>query len=230
MATIQKERNITLRGSAQIVIEFFNYGINSILFQRGLYPPEDFKISKKYGLNLLVSSHDGVRTYLQAVLSQLDKWISAKKIAKLVLVISSKDTREVVERWAFDVVLETGVPSSSLDPSKTSFGKENQHQLGGPKPKPTAPPSQPKTEKQINSEIAAVMRQITASVSFLPMLDEPCTFNILAYTDKDAEVPAEWIDSDAKLIARNAEQVRLRSFSTSVHRVDGMVAYRMPDE
>ncbi|KAI8823489.1 DNA-binding protein [Fimicolochytrium jonesii] len=206
MATIQKGKNITLRGSAQIVIEFFSYGINSILFQRGLYPPEDFRMEKKYGLNLLVSSHDGVQAYLKAILSQLDKWIIAKKVSKLVMVVSSKATREVLERWSFDIQLD-----------KTDDVKENAGRA-------------PKTEKQTNSEIAAVMRQITASVSFLPMLDEPCTFNILAYTDKDAEVPAEWIDSDPRLITKNAEQVKLRSFSTSVHRVDGLVAYRMGDD
>ena len=26
----------------QLVTEFFEYGINTILFQRGVYPPEDF--------------------------------------------------------------------------------------------------------------------------------------------------------------------------------------------
>lgn len=30
---------VTLKGSAQMVSEFFNYGINSILYQRGIYPP-----------------------------------------------------------------------------------------------------------------------------------------------------------------------------------------------
>ena len=30
---------VTLKGSAQIVAEFFDYGINSILYQRGIYPP-----------------------------------------------------------------------------------------------------------------------------------------------------------------------------------------------
>ena len=30
---------VTLKGSSQMVAEFFNYGINSILYQRGVYPP-----------------------------------------------------------------------------------------------------------------------------------------------------------------------------------------------
>jgi mitotic spindle assembly checkpoint protein MAD2 len=73
------------------------------------------------------------------------------------------------------------------------------------------------------------MRQITSTVSFLPLLTEPCSFNVLCYTDKDAEVPTSWIDSDPKLISKNAEQVRLRSFSTSIHKVDALVAYRLAD-
>lgn len=36
------------------------------------------------------------------------------------------------------------------------------------------PPPKPKTEKAVQSEIRDVMKQITSSVSFLPMLDEPC--------------------------------------------------------
>lgn len=28
--------------SMQLVTEFFEFGINTILFQRGVYPPEDF--------------------------------------------------------------------------------------------------------------------------------------------------------------------------------------------
>ncbi|KAI9014940.1 mitotic spindle checkpoint component mad2 [Gaertneriomyces semiglobifer] len=208
-------KRITLKGSAQIVVEFFNYGLNSILFQRGLYPPEDFQRVQKYGLSLLVSSDESVQAYLKAILSQLDKWIISQKISKLVMVISSKDTREVMERWSFDIQLEdehAGHIQGSLINCE-----------------PSASP-RAKTEREIHSEIAAVIRQITASVTFLPILDDPCTFNILAYTDQDAEVPAEWIDSDARMITENAEQVKLRSFSTSVHKVDGLVAYRLLED
>lgn len=56
-----------------------------------------------------------------------------------------------------------------------------------------------------------------------------CTgaFNILAYTTRlDTNVPLEWQDSDARLIAEGkAEQVKMRSFSTGVHKVDAVVAY-----
>ena len=85
--------------------------------------------------------------------------------------------------------------------------------------------SEEKTEAEIQAEIQSVFRQITASVTFLPMLDGNCTFNVLVYADADSEVPLEWGDSDAKEI-ENGEKVQLRSFSTSNHRVDTLVSYR----
>ncbi|RHY72508.1 hypothetical protein DYB34_013151 [Aphanomyces astaci] len=82
--------------------------------------------------------------------------------------------------------------------------------------------------KVVMSEIQAIMRQITASVSFLPLLNDPCTFDLLVYTDKDVHVPQTWEESDPRLV-ENSVEVRLRSFTTKVHKVDAMVAYKDPD-
>ncbi|KAI8620342.1 mitotic spindle checkpoint component mad2 [Chytriomyces sp. MP71] len=223
MAVVQQQKQITLRGSAQMVTEFFDFSINSILFQRAVYPPEDFKVVKRYGLNLLVNSDYAVQAYLKQIMTQIEKWILAKTISKLVLVLTSLETREVLERWQFNIHLEsTDKENTSSNPTSSFHGPAM--------PSQTASAAQPKTEKQINAEIAAIMRQITASVSFLPMMTDPCTFNVLAYTDKDADVPVQWIDSDARMVTKNAEQVKLRSFSTSVHKVDALVAYRATDD
>jgi hypothetical protein len=92
----------------------------------------------------------------------------------------------------------------------------------------TNEPVPEKTEAQIQDEIQAIFRQITASVTFLPVLDGNCTFNVLVYADADSDVPIEWGDSDSKEI-KNGEKVQLRSFSTSNHRVDTMVSYRLAD-
>ena len=94
---------------------------------------------------------------------------------------------------------------------------------------PTAS-SQPldKTEAEIQSEIAAIFRQITASVTFLPQLSDPCTFNVLVYASADSDVPVEWGDSDAKEI-EGGEKVQLRSWGTGVHDVGTSVAYRLGD-
>ena len=83
-----------------------------------------------------------------------------------------------------------------------------------------------KTEAQVTQEIQAIIRQITASVTFLPLLSDACacgggggglsgsviissqaratgealapraapagSIDLLAYTDKESEVPFEW--------------------------------------
>lgn len=92
-------------GSSKLVAEFFEYSINTILFQRGVYPAEDFTPVKKYGLNMLVSSDDQVKSYIKRIMSQLNKWMQKSKISRFVVVITSKETGEHVERWQFDVNL-----------------------------------------------------------------------------------------------------------------------------
>lgn len=67
--------------------------------------------------------------------------------------------------------------------------------------------------------------RITASVTFLPLIDEPCSFDLLVYADRDVEVPTVWEDSDPRYV-NDAVEVRLRSFTTKVHRVDGAVSYK----
>ncbi|ELT92044.1 hypothetical protein CAPTEDRAFT_41576, partial [Capitella teleta] len=47
------------------------YGINSILYQRGIYPPETFTRVQKYGLTLLVSTDPELKKYLNTVLAQV---------------------------------------------------------------------------------------------------------------------------------------------------------------
>ncbi|MXQ79840.1 hypothetical protein E5288_WYG006888 [Bos mutus] len=64
---LSREQGITLRGSAEIVAEFFSFGINSILYQRGLYPSETFTRVQKYGLTLLVTTDPELIKYLNNV-------------------------------------------------------------------------------------------------------------------------------------------------------------------
>ena len=53
-------------------------------------------------------------------------------------------------------------------------------------------------------------------------------FDLLVYTDKDLEVPDSW-GEDGPQFNANSEEVRLRSFTTLLHKVDAMVAYKKTD-
>ncbi|KAM3438823.1 hypothetical protein MY1884_005336 [Beauveria asiatica] len=219
-----KVHKLSLKGSARLVAEFFQYSIHTILFQRGVYPAEDFTAVKKYGLNMLVSSDDQVRAYIKKIMSQLDKWMVGGKISRLVIVITDKDTGEHVERWQFSVDI-TAAPKRSK--SAAAAAAADQENAAGAAAAAPAPEPE-KTEQEIQAEIAAIFRQITASVTFLPQLTGDCTFNVLVYADADSDVPVEWGDSDAKEI-ENGERVQLRGFSTANHRVDTLVSYRLGD-
>ncbi|KAL7981949.1 hypothetical protein Chor_001006 [Crotalus horridus] len=119
-----REQGITLRGSAETVAEFFSYGINSILYQRGIYPAETFTRVQKYGLTMLVTADSELKNYLNNVVGQL--------------------------KGAFD---------------------------------------------------------------------------LLIFTDKELAVPEKWEESGPQFI-NNSEEVRLRSFTTTIHKVSSMVAYK----
>eukprot|EP00304_Pavlova_gyrans_P011105 CAMPEP_0206046224 /NCGR_PEP_ID=MMETSP1466-20131121/18070_1 /ASSEMBLY_ACC=CAM_ASM_001126 /TAXON_ID=44452 /ORGANISM="Pavlova gyrans, Strain CCMP608" /LENGTH=236 /DNA_ID=CAMNT_0053421197 /DNA_START=1 /DNA_END=712 /DNA_ORIENTATION=+ len=202
MASTAQKTAITLRGSVEIVTEFFGYSVNSILYQRGIYPPETFKKVNKYGLTMLVTTDTGLNDYLEQVLGQLSMWLVDKSVQKLVVVIAGQETGKTLERWVFDVRMEKGFDGSAVEA---------------------------RPEKELTSEIQAIIRQITASVTFLPLLDEACTFDLLVYTDTDVNVPAAWEESDPKYIAKS-EEVKLRSFTTRVHKVDAAVSYAADDD
>ncbi|KAI0424764.1 mitotic spindle checkpoint component mad2 [Xylaria sp. FL1042] len=228
-----KVHKLSLKGSAKLVAEFFQYSIHTILFQRGVYPAEDFTAVKKYGLNMLVSADDQVKAYIKKIMSQLDRWMQYGKISKLVIVITDKDTGEHVERWQFDVQILVAPKSKKISKSTTPATTDQENSSsskrsggGGGGAAATSSADVSKTEAEIQAEIAALFRQITASVTFLPQLAGDCTFNVLVYADADSEVPVEWGDSDAKEIA-NGERVQLRGFSTSNHRVETLVSYRL---
>ncbi|XP_006652434.1 mitotic spindle checkpoint protein MAD2 [Oryza brachyantha] len=193
---------ITLRGSAAIVSEFFGYAANSILYNRGVYPEESFTKVKKYGLTMLLTQDEGVKTFIANLNTQLSEWLEAGKLQRIVLVIMSKATSEVLERWNFSI---------QTDPEVVDKGVIKE-----------------KSDKEIMREIQAIMRQVASCITYLPCLDEPCIFDVLAYTDTDVAVPFTWVESDAKLID-NPQMVKLHSFDTKIHKVDTLVSYKVDE-
>eukprot|EP00008_Paramoeba_atlantica_P005723 CAMPEP_0201477476 /NCGR_PEP_ID=MMETSP0151_2-20130828/2490_1 /ASSEMBLY_ACC=CAM_ASM_000257 /TAXON_ID=200890 /ORGANISM="Paramoeba atlantica, Strain 621/1 / CCAP 1560/9" /LENGTH=157 /DNA_ID=CAMNT_0047858211 /DNA_START=206 /DNA_END=679 /DNA_ORIENTATION=- len=152
------------------------------------------------------TSDAGLRAFIQKILAFVEKWLESKDIQKLVLVIQSKETKEILERWAFNIDI-------------SSSSKEGENSM---------PNSKNKTEKEIAQEIKAMIKQISVSVTFLPLLEEECTFDLLVYTNKETLIPKLWEESNPHYV-EDAEHVKLRSFSTSVHKVEPLVAYKERD-
>jgi len=194
---VATKNSITLKGSAQMIQQFFHYGINSILYQRGIYPSDTFMREKKYGMTLLVSNDDKLQKFLKPLLEHVEDLLERKKLKRLIVVISDIVNKEVLERWQFDIETTDIDENSSLE----------------------------KDEKRIKQEMSDVLRQITASIAFLPLLEARCSFDVLIHAHKDIELPSGWADSSECHI-ENAEQVQLRCFSTAVHTVNTKVQYK----
>ena len=57
---------------------------------------------------------DQVKAYVKKIMSQLSKWMQKSKISKLVVVITSKETGEHLERWQFDVSSPLSMPFDNV--------------------------------------------------------------------------------------------------------------------
>lgn len=156
---------------------------------------------QKYGLTLLVTTDPELIKYLNNVVEQLKDWLYKCSVQKLVVVISNIESGEVLERWQFDIECDKTAKEDGV--------------------------CREKSQKAIQDEIRSVIRQITATVTFLPLLEVSCSFDLLIYTDKDLVVPEKWEESGPQFIT-NSEEVRLRSFTTTIHKVNSMVAYKVP--
>lgn len=202
---------IGLKGSCDVVLEFFECALNSILYQRGLYTADSFVREQRFGMVVFVAEDPALKHYLDQIMLQVREWINSAALSRLVVCLAEKLTGVVVERWQFDVSPNTATTYPSNSPRGLT------------------------SDKEMKLQIAAIIRQITSSVAFLPILDQNSTleaqlvtFNVLAYTDKESLIPEKWEESGPRLID-GGEQVRLRSFSTSVHQVGGLVTFKVDE-
>ncbi|CAL8140931.1 unnamed protein product [Orchesella dallaii] len=202
----QQVKPITLQGSAQMVVEFFKYAVNSILYQRGVYAPETFERTQQYGITLFVTKDKEILQYFDNILPHLEGWLSKGELKGVSLVITSAISGENLEKWDFDI--QTVNPT---DGDTTITGRQREYGK--------------KELSEIQKGIRNVMRQVTATVTFLPLLDARCAFDLQIYVPKKADVATGWVERTDSSI-ENPEKVQLRSFSTSIHRVNATVTYK----
>lgn len=211
-------------------------GLSSILYQRGIYPADDFKMVKVRTLPSCRVSQDQMTdgkclscrntgstcccltmrtSRLTCATSQTNSqvralvlscpvcsqivlththtaWLNNRQVSRLVLAIISKESRETLERWQFDVTLEdgfkhrddgpqnntaaaSGTPPEASTSQSTAADKVNNN--GHSSDHPSHPPSAAKkelSETDIRNQIQQMIKHICASNAFLPILEEKC--------------------------------------------------------
>lgn len=125
------------------------YGINSILYQRGIYPPETFEPLERFGIFFLMSVDEKIKTFLETVLGQVQEWLQHRKVHKITLVITNVNTKEVLEKWDFKVDYEGETPNGTGN----NEDRANMPDVGN------------KDIATIQKEIREVIRQITGTQS-----------------------------------------------------------------
>lgn len=79
-------------------------------------------------------------------------------------------------------------------------------------------------KRERDTESSFTFEKVMYFNDLIPVLG---SFDLLIYTDKDLVVPEKWEESGPQFIT-NSEEVRLRSFTTTIHKVNSMVAYKIP--
>lgn len=209
------DRTLKLSGSSTVVSDYFEICIHNILFQRHVYPKEDFKVIRKFGLNLVYSKDDAVIQYIKQIIRQLHRWIYHGKINCLTMLIVSKETDQISEKWMFYIDL---------------IKDENQCYSNISNDKETMKYTKPLEEMQ--KEIQLIIQEITSSISILPEFEEPQTFKILVHTTDNFEAPKDWDEAKPfmDMKGNNVESVRFENFATDNHKVSTFVTYQTREQ
>lgn len=145
--------------------------------------------------------------YVICSMGTVSEWIINKNVSKLSLVILNVANKEVLECWDFNVEYEDG---------DEALSKEKMEKVGS------------KELKKIQHEIRDVMLQVAATISYLPLLDCRCSFDVLVHAKQDCNVPEKWTEA-APIEIANAQNVKLKTFSTSLHKMETLVTYKLAD-
>lgn len=93
-----------------------------------------------------MSKDDKICSFIKTVLAQLQEWLERQEVEKISLIIKNVNANEVIECWEFRVQSES--PTNGKDAKNPTSTKEM---------------------KKIQAEIRDVMRQIAATISYLPV-------------------------------------------------------------
>ncbi|KAL3314641.1 MAD2 mitotic arrest deficient-like 1 [Cichlidogyrus casuarinus] len=156
-----------------------------------------FKPVEKFEMKLFELRDKEVNNYFDIITNQIRQWSECGALQRIVLVLKEAATGETVERWQFVVEAED-------NPENMNANTDT---------------------KKIGQQIRDVLRQIFASVALLPTLNSTYSFDLLIYTNKNAAVPEGWDHTGPHLI-KNCENIPLKSFSTTVHRVESSVTFK----
>ncbi|VDL62297.1 unnamed protein product [Hymenolepis diminuta] len=101
---------IDLKGSVEIIADYFNVAINNILYNRAIYPESSFKRVKKFGRSVLIATDEELIKYLDKLIDQLKVgqfWNVGLGAIVRQIVASSSFLPNIKETCTFDLLVYT---------------------------------------------------------------------------------------------------------------------------
>jgi mitotic spindle assembly checkpoint protein MAD2B len=154
--------------------DFLIVAIHTILYERGLYPPETFLLTRAYNFPVRQNRHPLVCKWIQDAVSAVHDQMLKGTVRRVVLVIYS-DQQEVLERFLFDVERFPAVPEKE---AYTEF--ENESSADG----------EVKLSKvDVEEQLRATVRMLAYCGGKLGELPEDCTYTLAVELKDSADPP-----------------------------------------
>ncbi len=89
---------------AEVLLGFLEAAIHTVLYARGVYPPELFELRKQYNVPVRMARHPALRDYIASLLTadELGQWLQRGLVDQLVLAILAPDGQPL-ERFVFEL-------------------------------------------------------------------------------------------------------------------------------
>lgn len=155
--------------------DFLVVAIHTILYERGLYPPETFLLTRAYNFPVRQNRHPLVCKWILDAVSAVRDQMLKGAVRRVVVVIFS-DKHEVMERFLFDVERFPAVPEKEIH---TEF--EEQAGEGGEEVKVS--------RVDVEEQLRATIRKLAYCGGKLGELPEGCTYTVAVELKDKADPP-----------------------------------------
>ncbi|PWN19503.1 DNA-binding protein [Microstroma glucosiphilum] len=96
-----EDSELTYNETIDAIVQFLEAAFHTILYIRGVYPAEIFKMHRLYSHPVYRSRHPGLNEYLSTVLASIRSEVRASRVSQVLLVLKSATTGVFLERYVF---------------------------------------------------------------------------------------------------------------------------------
>uniref|UniRef100_A0A7S0MSC4 HORMA domain-containing protein n=1 Tax=Cryptomonas curvata TaxID=233186 RepID=A0A7S0MSC4_9CRYP len=141
-------REQMLREASNVFCEFLEVAVHTLLYTRGVYPPEIFERRRKYNIPVRQSRYKELNQYISGAVQGAHFWMVKGVLEKVVLCIEDKSTGRKLERFVWEIDFDMAA-SPALSTSSRVL-------------------TEPKNQEELEDALRQVLLKISVSDSLLP--------------------------------------------------------------